>query len=255
MLNIIVTNDDGINSPGLCALYDNLLAKRHEITVVAPSSQRSAASRSFTLHRSYGVRRISPHMTAVDGTPVDCVMLALQGHQRPDIILSGINHGANIGTDVEYSGTVGAAFEACLHKIPALSISLADIDPSPHFVNQCGALIGEWLEAGLGSFINPGVVVNVNFPAVSRVESAPIIVTELAPRGYYDNILAPSPDGALVEVTQHTSTEPFPPGTDGWGLSLGDITISVLIPQSHIHEYDRAVKEISQWVDQWMNRL
>ncbi len=193
-------------------------------------------------------------MTEIEGTPVDCVMFALQGRQRPDIVLSGINHGANIGIDTEYSGTVGAALEACLHHIPALSISLAALKPSPTVINRCGVLVGQWLDAGLGSFVTPGVVVNVNFPAVSQLESASIMVTEPASRGYYANIPVVSHDGTQVEITQRTLEEPFPPGTDGWGLSLGYITVSIITPQAHSHAYDGATRLISRWIAQWMKR-
>lgn len=253
-MNIVLTNDDGINASGLQALYENLLTGGHDVTVVAPSSQRSAASRSFTLHRSYGVKRLSPNMTEIEGTPVDCVMFALQDRQRPDIVLSGINHGANIGIDTEYSGTVGAAVEACLHNIPALSLSLATLEPSPTVINRCGVLVEQWLDAGLGSFVTPGVVVNVNFPAVSQLESAPIMVTELASRGYYTNIPVVSRDGTQVEIIQWTLEEPFPPRTDGWGLSSGYITVSIITPQAHVHAYDDATRLVSRWVAQWMNR-
>lgn len=133
---ILVTNDDGINSPGIDALWTEL-SSIAEVAVVAPDSERSACSQSITVHQPIRVDNHSinmPGVTAwsVGGTPTDCVKIALESllPRRPDIVVSGINNGPNLGTDVLYSGTVSAAIEASLHGLPAVAISLADRQPA-----------------------------------------------------------------------------------------------------------------------------
>ena len=124
-MRILVTNDDGVFSEGV-----RILAKTMEVLgevyVVAPDREQSAVGHSLTLHRPLRVEEVSPRIYAVDGTPVDCVNLAVYGilGVRPDLVVSGINKGPNLGEDVVYSGTVSAAFEATLLEIPAFAISL-----------------------------------------------------------------------------------------------------------------------------------
>jgi 5'-nucleotidase len=125
-MKILITNDDGVSSEGLRTLADTVKAMG-EVYVVAPDRERSAAAHSLTLHRPLRVEEVAPRVYAADGTPVDCVNLAvygiLKGH--PDIVISGINNGPNLGEDLVYSGTVSAAFEATFLGIPAFAISVA----------------------------------------------------------------------------------------------------------------------------------
>jgi 5'-nucleotidase len=125
-MKILLTNDDGVFSKGLRTLAKTM-ETLGEVYVVAPDRERSAAAHSLTLHRPLRVEEIEPRVFAVDGTPVDCVTLAvygiLKGH--PDLVISGINNGPNLGEDLVYSGTVSAAFEATFLRIPAFAISLA----------------------------------------------------------------------------------------------------------------------------------
>ncbi len=120
MVRILLSNDDGIASEGLRALYD-AISDLGEVTVVAPDRERSAASHSLSLHRPLRIDDAGEGWFAVDGTPTDCVNLALNGLLKdspPDIVLSGINKGGNLGDDITYSGTVAAAMEATLLGIP-----------------------------------------------------------------------------------------------------------------------------------------
>jgi 5'-nucleotidase len=125
-MKILLTNDDGVSSEGLRALAEMMKALG-DVYVVAPDRERSAAAHSLTLHRPLRVQEVAPRVYAADGTPVDCVNLAvygiLKGH--PDLVISGINNGPNLGEDLVYSGTVSAAFEATFLGIPAFAISLA----------------------------------------------------------------------------------------------------------------------------------
>lgn len=125
-MRILVTNDDGIQSPGILALAEHLAAIG-EVTVVAPDRERSAVGHSLTLHSPLRAEEIRPGFFAVDGTPTDCVHLGVYGllDKRPDLVVSGINKGGNLGDDITYSGTVSAAMEATLMGVPAFAVSLA----------------------------------------------------------------------------------------------------------------------------------
>src|SRR5215813_12001496 len=125
MTRILLTNDDGYNAPGLCALAD-ALADFAEASIVAPSSEKSGAAQSLTLRQPIVTQQVAERRWSVDGTPADCVIVALHKllPERPDMVISGINFGANLGENVYYSGTVGAAREAALHHLPAIAMSL-----------------------------------------------------------------------------------------------------------------------------------
>jgi 5'-nucleotidase len=161
---LLVTNDDGVESPGIRSL---VLAVRPlgEVHVVAPSREASASSQSLSLGRSLQTRELERSVHAVEGTPADCVGLAVNRllPRRPSLVLSGINRGANLAEDIFYSGTVGAAREASFLGIPALALSLAvrddrsDFGPAGRFAARLAALV---LREGLPK----GTLLNVNVP-------------------------------------------------------------------------------------------
>jgi 5'/3'-nucleotidase len=124
-VKILVTNDDGINAPGITSLADSL-RNLGTVAMVAPDRERSAISHALTLHHPLRAVRVGDNKFAVDGTPTDCVNLGIHSllDFKPDLVVSGINNGGNMGDDVTYSGTVSAAMEATLMGIPAFSISL-----------------------------------------------------------------------------------------------------------------------------------
>lgn len=159
---ILVTNDDGYFSDGIIALA-GVLETIGEVTVVAPSSEQSATAHSLTLARPLRVRKITERRYAVDGTPTDCVTLALTTimTERPDIVVSGINHGANLGDDVTYSGTVAGALEASIFKLPGIAVSLTardgDFRPAAEFAADLTMRV---LHEGLPE----GTILNVNIP-------------------------------------------------------------------------------------------
>jgi 5'-nucleotidase len=125
MPKILLTNDDGYGAPGLCVLAE-ALADFAEVSIVAPSSEKSGAAQSLTLRQPIVCQQVAERHWSVDGTPADCVIVALHKllPEKPDLVISGINFGANLGENVYYSGTVGAAREAALHHLPAVAISL-----------------------------------------------------------------------------------------------------------------------------------
>src|SRR2546426_7833447 len=125
MAHILITNDDGIHAEGLRALAEGLAALGR-ISIVAPNRERSAAAQSLTLRQPIVCEQRGENEWAVDGTPADAVIVALHKllPEKPDLVISGINHGANMGENVYYSGTVGAARESALHHIPSIAMSL-----------------------------------------------------------------------------------------------------------------------------------
>ena len=169
---ILATNDDGVDAPGLAALAA-AVAPLGEVVVVAPDRERSGASHALTLARPLRVRERGPGRFSVDGTPTDCVHLGvfnLTGGRLPDLVVSGINRGLNVGDDVTYSGTVAGAMEGTLLHVPALAVSAqpgedgeADYRVAASFA---AALAAEILARGLP----PGVFLNVNVPRGTPVE-------------------------------------------------------------------------------------
>ena len=136
MPNILLTNDDGYQAEGLRALADGL-ADFATVHIVAPSREQSGTAQSLTLRQPIVCNRIAEREWAIDGTPADCVIVALHKllPERPDLLISGINHGANLGENVYYSGTVGAAREGALHHIPSMAVSLCAKKESARFEN------------------------------------------------------------------------------------------------------------------------
>jgi 5'-nucleotidase len=164
MPRILVTNDDGIHSAGIIAL-EHALASVGEVITVAPAHEMSAASRSLTLMRPLRIDKIDDHHYSVDGTPTDCVTLAMNKilkDRLPDLVVSGINKGANLGDDVTYSGTVAGAMEASMYGLPGIAISLVqrvnfDFEPAAKFAAE---LVRRVLSDGLPR----GTMLSVNVP-------------------------------------------------------------------------------------------
>lgn len=165
MKKILISNDDGIHSEGIRVLAD-ALEPVGEVWVVAPDRERSAASHSLTLHRPLRARKVSDRWYSVDGTPTDCITLAIHGilHCLPDIVISGINKGGNLGDDISYSGTVSAAMEGTLFGVDSFAISLVgdgdyNFKPAVDFAKRLTIYI---LEQGLPK----DSLLNVNVPNV-----------------------------------------------------------------------------------------
>ncbi len=168
-MRILITNDDGVQAPGLLALH-LALAAGHEVTVVAPETEQSAVGHAITLSDPLKVRPLTPSGElagfAVRGTPADCVKLAVQEllPAPPDLVVSGINLGANLGQNVLYSGTVSAASEAALYGLPAMAVSLDSFKPGDF--SLAGRVAAHLAAALPGLGLPPGVALNVNVPAL-----------------------------------------------------------------------------------------
>lgn len=159
----LLSNDDGFDARGIACLYDVLQALG-EVYMVAPDRDRSGSSQSLTLHRPIRVHREDERRIRVEGKPADCVHLALSGlmPKRPDWVISGINHSANMGSDVLYSGTIGAALEGCTSGVQAIAFSLAGKYHFDTAMQVAKCLLPQVMVTGLP----PATVLNVNVPDV-----------------------------------------------------------------------------------------
>lgn len=225
---ILVSNDDGIHSEGIIALAA-ALEPVGEVVVVAPDRERSAVSHSLTLHRPLRVEELAPGRFAVNGTPTDCVNLAINGilPRRPTLVVSGINKGANLGDDVTYSGTVSAAMEGTLLGVSSLAISLIGrttfrFDAAAAFAARLTAWV---VERGLP----PDTLLNVNVPALE--DGRPVrgfALTRMGRRRYGDAIVEKvDPRGKKYywiggEELQFADEE----GTDFSAVSAGLISVT-----------------------------
>lgn len=190
-MKLLISNDDGVFALGIRALANALATAGHEVTVVCPDRERSATGHGLTLHEPIRAEQVSIFDPAVkawacSGTPSDCVKLALGAllDSPPELVLSGINHGSNLGTDVLYSGTVSAAMEGVIEGISSLAFSLASFS-SQEF--ETAANFAQTLVAQLAKFPLPEVMLlNVNVPALNQDKITGIAITRLGIRRYYD---------------------------------------------------------------------
>lgn len=181
MLSIVVSNDDGVHAPGLAVLAA-ALAPLGRVTVVAPDRNRSGASNSLTLDTPVRVNRLPNGFLYVNGTPTDCVHLAITGllDEAPDLVVSGINKGANLGDDVLYSGTVAAAMEGRFLGRPAIAVSIVEAEPQ-HYETaaRVARLLVERMEDGT---MPRDTLLNVNVPDVPWAELRGLRATRLGSR-------------------------------------------------------------------------
>ncbi|MCL6232708.1 MULTISPECIES: 5'/3'-nucleotidase SurE [Acinetobacter] len=177
-MNILIANDDGVFAPGIQALA-HALRPLGRVVIVAPESERSGFSSALTLDRPLRPVEIAPNMWAVNGTPADCVYLSMNGlfDFEFDLVVSGINSGANLGDDVLYSGTVGAAFEGRLMKQPALAVSLAGPNVRSYNNPEDYAVAAQWVH----DFIANGLpalparhIFNINIPDVAELQGTKV---------------------------------------------------------------------------------
>ena len=250
-MRILLSNDDGYLAEGLCALAA-ALRDYAELFVVAPDRNRSAASNSLTLEIPLRAHTMDNGFIKVDGTPTDCVHLAITGllEQEPDMVIAGINHGANLGDDVLYSGTVAAATEGRFLGLPAIAISLAS--PNPRHFDTAGAVALTLLKQLLKQPLPRDTILNVNVPDLpieqlkgyqatrlgSRHKAEPVLKS-FDPRGR--SIYWVGPPGAEQDAGQ---------GTDFYAISQGFVSVTPL--QIDLTGYDR-INALQAWLPQELN--
>lgn len=233
-MRVLLTNDDGITSPGLLALA-RAVCSVAETYVVAPEQERSAASHSITLHKPLRATRVELGDTGVsawatNGTPADCVVLAVLDllDKPPDVVISGINQGANLGMDLLYSGTVSGAVEAALFGIAAVAVSVAaftDIhwEPAAEFA---AGLAQEVVRHGLPR----DTILNVNVPNRPAAEILGVEVTRQSSRRYVSRLeKRADPRGRdYYWLTGQAESREEAPGTDTWAVTEGWISVTPL---------------------------
>jgi len=248
-LKILLTNDDGVHAPGLLAL-EKSLSGRHTVVTVAPDRERSAVSHAITLHVPLRVTRVREHGSgmsySVTGTPADCVKLALGEllEFRPDVVVSGINPGPNVGINLNYSGTVSAAREAALLGCRAIAVSVA----SPEAV--CFAVAAEFaavLAARVaGQALVPGVFLNVNVPDVPREEIRGVRVCRQGSARLEEAFHRRLDPRNHVYYWQGSETQLFGDSPDEDGVALRERCISVTPVRCDMTEHGY-LTELSAW--------
>ncbi len=249
MTRILVTNDDGVFSEGI-KLLARALEPLGKVTVVAPDREQSASGHSLTLHRPLRMRQIEERSYSVDGTPTDCVNLAiawLMKDEPPDLVVSGINFGCNLGEDVTYSGTVSATFEAMLLGVPSVAISQ---EVGEHFSFEPAATVARALVAGLVEAELPrDLLLNVNVP------SAPISgvrVTKLGKRTYSQSVVEKrDPRGRSYFWIAGTPEWSAQEGTDICAIGEGQVSITPL----HLDLTDYRGLESYDWLTERLSGL
>jgi 5'-nucleotidase len=239
-MKILVTNDDGIFADGIIALAKEL-KKMARVVVVAPDRELSAMGTTVSLHQPVRARKATPvaegvESYAVEGTPADCVILALGKlvNDKIDLVVSGINRGANLGDDVLISGTVGAALQGSLHGLPALAISAGwgdnfYFDDAARFA----ALLAKRVESGV---IPADICLNVNLPNLPRAEISGVKITCPARYSHTDNIEERYNNGrSYYWFVRRRVNKAVDDKTDTWAMERGNISISPLLT-SHANQ-------------------
>src|SRR5881394_2546391 len=245
-MRILLSNDDGYFAPGLAALAEGLEGLG-EITVVAPERDRSGASNSLTLDRPLQIRRAHNGFQYVNGTPTDCVHMAVTGilDFEPDVIVSGINSGSNMGDDTLYSGTVAAATEGYLLGIPSIAVSLVGTE-FEHYATAARvacSLVERLERAPFGA----PVLLNVNVPDVPFEDIAGMEVTRLGRRHKAQPVVkGQNPRGETVYwVGQAGAAREAGPGTDFHALERGAVSVT---PLQVDLTYANQIGVVGEWI-------
>lgn len=247
-MRILVSNDDGYFAPGIATLAATL-AEVGSITVVAPERDRSGASNSLTLDRPLSLRRTANGFHYVNGTPTDCVHLAVTGmlDHLPDMVVSGVNHGANMGDDTVYSGTVAAATEGYLLGVPSIAISLVSKEASDfsHAARVARDLVERFMRA---PFRQP-VLLNVNVPDLPYEQIKGVRVTRLGKRHKAEPVIRSlTPRNETVYwVGPAGGASDAGEGTDFHAVAQGYVSVTPLrIDLTHVGQID----SVAEWMQQ-----
>ncbi|MGR4067281.1 5'/3'-nucleotidase SurE [Billgrantia sp. C5P2] len=245
MRRLLLSNDDGVHAPGLRALYE-ALESHARLRVVAPDRDRSGASNSLTLNRPLALTSLDNGFHCVDGTPADCVYLGVNGvwDERPDLVISGINHGGNLGDDVLYSGTVAAAMEGRNLGMPAIAMSLVG---SRHF-DTAGRVAASLVGAADQLSLPPRSLLNVNVPDLPWEQIQGFRVTRMGYRGPAERPMeVRDPRGRLrYWIAAVGENADDGPDTDFAAIEAGYVSITPL--QTDLTQR-AAIADVQGWLD------
>lgn len=247
-MRILVSNDDGYQAPGIRCLAEALAALA-EVHVVAPERDRSGASNSLTLDLPIRAQTRENGYVSVDGTPTDCVHLAITGllQDEPDMVVAGINAGANLGDDVLYSGTVAAAFEGRFLGLPAIAVSMASSTPE-HFAS--GARVARMMvERLLRTPLPSDTILNINVPDLPWAEIKGLQATRLGHRHKAEPVIKTAdPRGRPIYwVGPPGAEQDAGPGTDFYAVKEGFISITPLQVDLTRHA---ALEQLGHWLQE-----
>ena len=246
-MKILVSNDDGYLATGINVLTD-ALEKVADVVVVAPDRNRSAASNSLTLNNPLRVAETAPQRFRVDGTPSDCVHLALTGFLdfEPDLVVSGINHGANLGDDTIYSGTVAAAMEGRFLGLPSIAVSLVG-SHLEHF-ETAAAVAADLVQKIERAPLAPNVVLNLNVPDIPLAKLQGVRATRLGFRHKSEHVLKDTdPYGRPIYwVGPAGAGQDAGDGTDFYAIEQGFASLTPLKVDLTRHD---ALGDLSAWLE------
>ena len=246
-MNILLSNDDGYQAPGLQALA-TAMADMASIHVVAPERDRSGASNSLTLDNPLRAHVGANGFTFVDGTPTDCVHLAITGllEQEPDMVVAGINAGANMGDDVLYSGTVAAAMEGRFLGFPAIAVSLASSGRPTHYETAARVAV-DLVKRVMAGALPADTILNVNVPDLPWEQIKGIQATRLGHRHKSEPVIEEvDPRGRTVYWVGPAGTEQDAgPGTDFHAVRAGYVSVTPL--DVDLTRYD-AIDGLAGWL-------
>ena len=246
-MHILMSNDDGYLAEGLVTLAA-ALAEIAEISVVAPDKNRSAASNSLTLESPLRAHSTDNGFIKVDGTPTDCVHLAITGllENEPDMVIAGINHGANLGDDVIYSGTVAAATEGRFLGLPAIAISLASCEEPSHFATAAHVAVN-LVRHLIDNPLPRDILLNVNVPDVPIAELKGYQATRLGQRHKSEPVVKQlDPRGRPIYwVGPPGAEQDAGPGTDFYAINAGYVSVTPL--QIDLTRFD-SINSIRKWL-------
>jgi 5'-nucleotidase len=250
---VLLTNDDGVDAPGLSALAEHL-APLGEVIVAAPATEQSAKSHALTMHEPLRVHRRAPGWFSVSGTPADCIYIGVHHlcGRRPDVVVSGINRGTNLGEDIHYSGTVAGAREAVIQGVPGLAVSLDTSGPgddrSRHW--ETAAMLARQVVQMMVDHDDAGrTVLNLNVPDVAPDKLTRLHVTRVGSRTYTPAVTVKQDPRGRAYYWIGGEHESFcdEPETDGYWHTRGHPTLSPL-------RIDPSAPELVDVIGRWRPR-
>ena len=245
-MRILLSNDDGYQAPGLRALHE-AISDIAEVVVVAPDRDRSGASNSLTLELPIRAREAENGFLSVEGTPTDCVHLAITGllQSEPDMVVSGVNAGANMGDDVIYSGTVAAATEGRFLGFPAIAVSIASY--TPRYFDTAARVAAELVQRLASNPLASDSILNVNVPDLPYSELQGMVATRLGHRHKAEPVVkSQDPRGRPIYwVGPAGAEQDAGPGTDSHAVRNGYVTVTPLQVDLTRH---RTLPELTAWL-------
>jgi len=248
-VRILLSNDDGYLSPGIRRLFE-ALRPAHDVTIVAPERDRSGASNSLTLGRPLRAIEAGDQIYCVDGTPTDCVHLAITGllDEEPDIVISGINAGPNLGDDVIYSGTVAAAMEGRFLGLPAIAVSSGSF--TPQHLDTAIQLVIRLVEQLSTNPLPGNIILNLNIPDLPADQLGRPRITRLGSRHKAEPVIkSHDPRGALIYwVGPPGAEQDAGPGTDFYAMQSNQPSLTPL----HVDlTHHGIMQNVSDWLDEY----